>query len=131
MKLEHLAEGSEFCPLLRLSDFTAEEALRLLAIVQMLASRKSSAVGLNDLPFVAAESNCHLTLRLAAANLGIVEVTGGAFACELSPGGWSDLASLIHPFASGTATHDHFQWLLGGLNTAHSPALLLTPGGQW
>jgi hypothetical protein len=130
VRLEHLPEGSEFCPLLRLYDFSLAEAQQLLAVAELLASGGSLAVPLHLAPFVAADSSCHLTLRVSAADLGIIRVSDTAFVCELSQAGWSDFASLVQPFTVD-ALDDGFQWLLGGLSTGHRPALLLSPSGRW
>jgi hypothetical protein len=130
MQLDHIPSGSDCCPLLRLSHFTAHEAQQLLTVAQQLASGQSYAVPLHELPFVFADRGCQLTLRLSDRDLGVVQLGDIGFACDLSPGGWCAVASSIEPFVTNTEA-GRFQWLIGGLNTPHSPSLLLSPDGHW
>jgi hypothetical protein len=129
MKLDYLSAGSEFCPFLRLYDFTAAEAGQLLLAAQQLAAGRSSAIPLHELGFINS-FDCQLTLRISDRDRGIVAIDATEFACELSRASWSDLAGFIEPFAE-LARKGTFQWLIGGLRTADSPALLLSPDGQW
>jgi hypothetical protein len=130
MKLDYLAEGSELCPLLRLYDFTPGEAQQLLEAAHELASAGSPMIAIHELSFVEGRQGCRLTWRLTDDDHGIVPHGGNVFTCDLSASGWSDLAMLIEPFVALPA-NGYFQWLIGGLNTAHSPSLLLSPDGQW
>ena len=130
MKLDCLAEGSEFCPLLRLYDFNAREAEQLLSAARTLASGGSQAIAIHELPFVEAVQACRLTWCLTSDDQGVLPQGGSAFTCDLSASGWSDFAALIEPLTS-LYKNGSFQWLIGGLTTTHRPSLLLSPSGQW
>jgi hypothetical protein len=130
MKLDYLAEGSDLCPLLRLYDFTSGEAQQLRSEARRLASASSRVLAVHDLPFVEGGQDCRLTWCLTDTDRGVVAHGASVFTCELSASGWAHVVSLIEPFAH-LPQKGFFQWLIGGLNTAHSPSLLLSPDGQW
>jgi hypothetical protein len=126
MKLEYLATGSPDCPLIRLYDFTPEEARQLLASVTALASGAVAQVEVHRLPFVEAVGPSRLALVRHSWDQAVVRRPGPAeFECGFTASTWDNVAGLIEPFAEGAGG---FQWLAGVPGEA---ALVLTTTGQW
>ena len=126
MKLEFLAEGAAECPLLRLFDFSAAEAARLLAAIKTLADSTSAAIELHCLPFVESVAGCRMTLMLSDWDEGVVigEVPRDC-RCGLTATSWSGICDLIEPFTQGGSG---YQWLA---STPGEAALLMSVTGEW
>jgi hypothetical protein len=127
MKLEYLAEGSADCPLLRLYDFTSDEAKQLLIAVTGLATGSLERVDVERLPFVEPVEDCRLCLVRSPWDRAVVRIGPSAFECGFTSARWDNVAGLIEPFAEEGSVGG-FQWL------ATSPgevAFLLSPSGKW
>jgi hypothetical protein len=122
MKLEYLPD----CPLIRLYDFTTDEAAKLLAAVESLASGGAERIEVHDLPFVNPIGGCRLAMVRRSWDQAIIQKADPAnFECGFTAGTWDNVAALVEPFV-----HDApgFQWLAGIPGEAD---LLLSVSGQW
>jgi hypothetical protein len=129
MKLEYVATGSAYTPLMRLYDFTVDEVTRLNAGIERLASGELAEADLQS--FVPAESINHCSLKFVTAetNGGIEQLESpGVYACIMNRSGWADMAAFIEPFCRDTRAH--FQWLTGYESYIEIP-LLLSTDGRW
>ena len=125
MKLEFLMEGAPECPLIRLYDFTSDEAIQLRQIFQALADGSMKTVKLEERDFIESMHGCLLGLQVGTHDLGIRADGLRSFECVLTKLGWKNVRgltdSLCEPDARG------YQWL-----TSHGPArLLLSRDGKW
>ena len=125
MKLEYLADGSPDCPLLRLYDFTPDQAGQFFAAVAGLASAAAERVEVHRLAFVQPVGGCRLALVRRTWDQGVVRVGASEFECGFTADTWDHVARLIEPFAQRARG---FQWLAGASGEA---ALLLSASGQW
>lgn len=125
MKLEFVGEGSPDCPLIRLYDFSAAEAQRLLQIVLGLARKANTAVSLHAEQGIQPIGGCELTLRRADDSPGVRELRDRNFEWVFSDGGWLDVAGLIQPFCQEGAPR--FQWL----SRIGKISVLLSRDGHW
>ena len=125
MKLEYLSDGSPECPLLRLYDFTKQDAEALRLAVLELASETAERIEIHRLPFVRPVGACRLALILQSWDQAIVRVGPLAFECGLTGATWEDVQGLIEPFAE---TVHGFQWLTG---IPGELPLLLSASGNW
>ena len=124
MKLEYLANGSPDCPLIRLYDFTANDAQQLHVALLTLASGSAREVSLTNFLRVELVGGCHLTLLVDKRDKGIVfKASPTDFECAFTETTWDDVAWWVEPFI-----HDRsgYQWLAyGDIN------LLISGDGQW
>lgn len=74
MKLEYIADGSPYCPLIRLYEFTDIETAGLRTKVAELAQGSSISIALHDLNFVTPIGNCELILIVADDGQGILAI---------------------------------------------------------
>jgi hypothetical protein len=126
MKLEYLATGSPDCPLLRLYDFTPEEAGQLHATLVALAADEVKRVEVHDLPFIEPLAECRLTLRRHKWDQGIIKMgPTNEFECGLTAGAWDNVAGLVEPFAEHARG---WQWLVC---TPSETSLLISALGDW
>jgi hypothetical protein len=127
MKLEYLADGSPDCPLLRLYDFSAAEAVHLRAALIGLASGTAERVEVHQLPFIESVGGCRLSLVRKSWDQAVLKVGPSAFECAFTAGTWDNIAGLVEPF---TESAGGFQWLTG---IPAEAALLLSASasGQW
>lgn len=126
MKLEYLNAGSPDCPLIRLYDFSPEQAGLLVSAVTALASGAAERIDVDRLPFFEPVGGCRLALVVQSWDQAIVrEGRPGGFACGLTAGTWDHVAGLVEPFAEGVRG---FRWLVGPPGEA---ALLLSSSGLW
>jgi hypothetical protein len=127
MKLEFLAAGSADCPLIRLYDFTPEQAKLLHARVLSLATQATEQIALHDLAFVESIGGCQLTLIARSRDQGVVQVGGAAtFEWGSTAALWDNVAWLIEPFTMRASSG--FQWLICA---QREMSVLLSPTGQW
>src|SRR5438046_1049448 len=104
MKLEFLPEGSPDCPLLRLFEFTTDEAECLFRAVTELASGACDRVAVHDLPSVEPVGACRLTLLVRSWDQAVIAKGAPVdFECGFTRGTWDNVAGLIEPFATGAA----------------------------
>jgi hypothetical protein len=125
MKLQFLAEGSPDCPLIRLYEFTREEACKLLGVFDSLANGAARRVALDKEPFIEAIGACRLSLSVGKKDCGILAESGTAFECELTELGWENVVGLTGPFCD--AGTKGYQWLTG----TGRISLLLSHDGRW
>jgi hypothetical protein len=126
MKLEYLEAGSPDCPLIRLYDFTSEEAARLHAALTSLAAGAVQRVLVHDLTGVKVIGNCRLVLVVGWRDQGIVPRAAPAdFEYALTAATWDNVAGLVEPFGNGSTG---FQWLPAESGDA---GVLLSPDGRW
>ena len=126
MKLQFLPEGSLDCPLIRLYDFEAADALRLKGLFDGLATGSRTEVSLHEQMGMEPVDGCRLSLRVGKRDTGIVQKGPFTFVCDLTPLRWADVASLTEPFCKAAEANVH-QWL----NEDGQISLLLSPDGKW
>ena len=126
MKLEFLANGSPDCPLIRLYDFQAADALRLKGLFDSLANGSRTNISLHEQPGIESVDGCQLSLQVDNRNTGIVQKRSLRFECRLTQARWSDLVSLADPFCKAVQPNT-FQWL----SEDGEISLLLSSDGRW
>lgn len=125
MKIELLPSGSSDCPLIRLFDFTSDEARQLHGVALALATG-TSPVRVHELSYVQSVGNCRLRLEVAQWDQGIaLALENGDFVCRMTCGKWDDVAALMEPFANESKG---YQWLSG---VPGEVMLLLSRTGEW
>ena len=125
MKMEFLPDGSPDCPLIRLFEFTSDEARQLQGAVLAL-SLGASPVAVHELPFVESVGNCRLTLQVEQWDQGVTRASEvREFVCRMTCGTWDDVAALMEPFVNKSVG---YQWLSGTPGEAN---LLLSRTGEW
>lgn len=125
MRLEFLPDGSDDCPLIRLSDFDCTEVAWLFADLSALASSERESIAVHDLPGVESISECRLFLRTGARDRGVAQLPClKSFECELTPESWDNVAGLVEPFLKGSGG---YQWLV----TLGDAKWLLSTDGHW
>ena len=125
MKLEFLAEGSRECPLIRLYDFTQEEAQQLRQVFYSLADGSLKTATLEDMPFVEAVQGCQLKLLAGTSDRGIHSTASNVFECALTRLGWDNVGGLTDPFCQ--LSSKKFQWL----TKQGRIGLLISHDGKW
>jgi len=125
VKMEFLAEGAPECPLIRLYDFTAEEARQLQRVFYSLADGSLDDVALDGMPFIEAVHGCQVRLLLGMSDRGIHPISSNVFEYALTGPGWSNVEGLVDPFAESNSRG--FQWL----SNRGPVQLLLSRNGEW
>lgn len=97
MKLQFLPDGSADCPLIRLYDFEAANAMRLKELFDCLAIGSRMDISLHEQKGIEPVDGCQLNLRVGKRDIGIVQRGPFTFECDLSPAGWAEVASLTEP----------------------------------
>lgn len=127
MRLEFLPDGSEARPLVRLYDFTAQEARDLRKLLERLAEEKDQAVALHKLPWIQA-IDCGLTLKVGKSNTGIRRAPKPTeLECVLRPAGWEGAVGLVEPFGLDESANAGYQWL----DESGDVRLLISRDGAW
>lgn len=127
MKLEYIADGSPYCPLIRLYEFTDIETSGLRTKVAELAQGSSISIALHDLNFVTPIGGCELILIVADDDQGILASDSDSlFMCMLSQETWEQIAGLIESFCKSGGLSG-YQWL----DETSDISLLLSPDGSW
>jgi len=127
MKLEHIADGSPYCPLIHLYEFTDIETAGLRTKVAELAQGSSISIALHDLNFVTPIGDCELVLIVADDDQGILASDSDSlFMCMLSQKTWEQIAGLIESFSKSGGLSG-YQWL----DETSDISLLLSPDGSW
>jgi len=128
MKLEYIADGSPYCSLIRLYEFTDIEASGLRTKVAELAQGSSISIALHDLNFVTPIGDCELILIVADDDQGILASDSDSlFMCMLSQETWEQIAGLIESFSKSGGLSGGYQWL----DETSDISLLLSPDGTW
>ena len=125
MKLEFLPEGSPYCPLICLFDFTPSEVSQLGEICRSLASGDRAAVAFHKLAWVKPVGNCRLTFRCEKVDLGVrLPRRTDPLVVALTDSGWCEVVEKLQIFSGGRGS---FQWLVneGDVN------FLISKDGQW
>jgi len=126
MKLDYIADGSDDCPMIRLYDFTPDEAGHLRAVLADLAAGVAGRVEVHNLPWVEPVGGCRLTLVRRSWDQAVVRGAGPTdLECGFAADTWDRVAGLVEPFALGGGG---FQWLAAAPGEAR---LLLSVSGQW
>lgn len=127
MRLEYLPDGSVDCPLIRLYDFDAAAATRLLRVVTSLSDGSVGRIILDEQQEIISIDGCKLALVAGGSDHGVVKMTAAnQFECVLTPESWANVAGLIEPFCEPGAFNG-FQWL----DETSDISLLLSPKGLW
>jgi hypothetical protein len=127
MRLEYLPEGSLDCPLIRLYDFDAAAATRLLRLVTSLSNGSVGRIVLDERQEITLVDGCKLALVAGGSDHGVVRMeASNQFECVLTPASWANVAGLIEPFCEPGASNG-FQWL----DETSDILLLLSPDGLW
>lgn len=127
MKLEYIADGSPYCPLIRLYEFADIETAGLRTKVAELAQGSSISIALHDLNFVTPIDDCELVLIVADDDQGILASDSDSlFMCMLSQKTWEQIAGLIESFSKSGGLSG-YQWL----DETSDISLLLSPDGSW
>ena len=126
MKLEFLEDGSPDSPLIRLYAFDQAQATWLHGIFLSLAYGGRDDVALQYESNVEPIDGCHLTLRLAQRDAGIVRCEGSTFECQFTSVEWEAIASLVEPFCESVEPN-RYQWL----TETGDAYLLLSSDGSW
>ena len=127
MKLEYIADGSPYCPLIRLYEFTDIETPGLRTKIAELAQGSSISIALHDLNFVTPIGDCELILIVADDDQGILASDSDSlFMCMLSQETWEQIAGLIESFSKSGGLSG-YQWL----DETSDISLLLSPNGTW
>ena len=125
MTLEYFTEGSEECPLIRLSGFEATDVPALREICVALAERRVNDVCLDSLDWVSSVGACRLTLRFGGKNRGVrFPRAGQPFVMECTGEGWLEVAEKLEAMGDGT---DGFQWL----TIEGDVGVLISRDGRW
>jgi len=125
VKMEFLAGGAPECPLIRLYDFTTDEARELRQVFYSLADGSLDDVALDGMPFIEAVHGCQLRLLLGASDRGIRPISSDVFEYTLTGPGWSNVGGLVDPFTESNSRG--FQWL----SNRRPVRLLLSRDGGW
>jgi hypothetical protein len=126
MKLEFLAEGSDDCPLIRLSGFDLAGAMRLREAFRSLADGLRQNIPLHEEWWIETVEECHLDLRLGVRDLGVVQRLPMKFECVLTAKAWMEIVDLTDPFCAHQ-DEEVYRWL----NREGEVSLLLSPTGKW
>ena len=125
MKLEFLESGSPDCPLVRLYEFTSQEAYDFRRIALQLAGGREHTVFLSERPGTIPIRGCELTLQKENKDRGVSEISSAKFKWVLSQNGWLQVAHLIRPFSHGVSRG--WQWL----SEKGQARILLSCDGGW
>jgi hypothetical protein len=127
MRLEYLPDGSLDCPLIRLYDFDAATATRLLQLVTSLSDGSMDRIVLDERQEITSVDGCKLVLVVSGSDHGVVRTeTSNEFECVLTQTSWANVAGLIEPFCEAGMSSG-FQWL----DQTSDISLLLSPDGLW
>lgn len=125
LTIEHLSDGSDDCPLIRLFDFESADVIALHAVCLALAEQRVSEVSLDSQPWVRAIGDCRLTLRAGPANRRVrIPPNGQPFILEQDAEAWREVSDKLAPLV---ADQSSFQWL----TTQGDVKLLISRTGRW
>lgn len=125
MKVEFLREGSEDCPLVRLSEFTPDEIGAFRDACRKLHDGGIDRFDLFAQPWIRGVSDFRLWLGIATWDRGLVEQADGTFGWLLRRETWDNVEGLIEPFQRSYSGGN--QWL----DQSGETALLLSNDGTW
>jgi hypothetical protein len=125
MKLDYLHDAGDRRSIVRLYDFTTDEALQFMKAIEALASEAEQQICVHSLPGISAVDGCKLSLVRKFWDQGILKTGPTEFECGFTSGTWDNIAGLIKPFADAADGH---QFLSGSPGEAE---LLFSPSGNW
>lgn len=126
MKLDYIDEINEHGEdLVRLYDFTKEEAQMLKQAIETTILANNDELQLHTLEFIEPR-NCYLTLRVADNDEGILTLDKINFYCFLSNETYKKLVVLMEPFCKKDLKAYQF---LYDLDTPTD--FILSPAGTW
>ena len=123
MTLEFLAGARP--PLMRLYNFTCEEACHLIKVFDSLANGDANTIALDREATIETIGGCQLALSAGTRDKGMQVKGVAAFECILTRRSWEDIARLIDPFC--TSESSGFHWL----TDKGDASLLLSQDGDW
>jgi len=95
MRLEYLPDGSLDCPLIRLYDFDAAAATRLLRLVTSLSDGSVGRIILDERQEITLVDGCKLALVAGGSDHGVVRTeASNQFESVLTPASWANVAGL-------------------------------------
>jgi hypothetical protein len=124
MKVDYIAAGSRDCPLVRISETTAEECRKLTAVLHALSMGEVREGAIHELSEHPGAVEARLVVKTGRRDIGIVQVGPNAFECTLKGTTWDNVAGLVEPFCGGNSG---FQWL----DDSSGIRLLMSPTGEW
>ena len=109
MKLEFLYKINEFNEhAVRLSDFNSQQANLFRDALANVVITQQKSLDVHTLEFVESV-NCLLTLRISNQDIGIEEVEGKHFYCDLTLEGYNNMYKLLTPFCLRESKG--YQWM--------------------
>lgn len=123
MKIEYLQDGSDDCPLVRIFDFTADEAQSLRQAVRELGAGRVTRINLSELQGIEPVDGLDLAFVAGEIDAGLVR-DHRPFCWILSIASWHKVADKIEPFVQGSTG---YQWL----SECGETSLLISPTGRW
>jgi hypothetical protein len=117
LQIDYIADGAPECPLIRIWDFTRQEACDLKQIFAALASRRKASHTIGKSPI-------QLQLVIGTQNKLIPAETPNAYVWTLSHDEWRTVTELTAPFCESDV--HGFQWL-----KEDGIAILLSVNGKW
>ena len=124
MKIEFLSNALDGAPLVRLYDFTADEAEQLEAVCRGLADGNIDRCMLDEQPWIKPLGGLVMAFTVDGRDRGFVQQPDGAYAWSLRAGMWDLAAGRIQPFAE---LQEGFAWL----DERDGGSLLLSNDGCW
>lgn len=97
MKIEFIADGSQDCPLLLVYGRETAAFRRLAEALQRLADG-ASKVDVHDALDPISPERIRLSASVADRDIGVVQVSPGAFEWQLTSASWDNVAGLLEPF---------------------------------
>ena len=125
MQIEYISSDDEYCPLIRLFDFTTQEIVELRRVVEQLAHGTIAEFDLARLPSAKMVGDVQFAFRLTDRDEGIKETSPMHFELHYTKDGWDDVSCRLEPFERPTSG---YQWLL---DVPSDVQLLLSHDGTW
>jgi hypothetical protein len=125
MRIEYISGDDEYCPLIRLFDFTPQEIAELRRVVDQLANGGIREFDLARLPFATMVGDVQFVFRLTDRDQGIKETLPMTFELCYTIDGFEDVSWRLNSFERPAIGH---QWLL---DVPSDFQLLISPDGSW
>jgi hypothetical protein len=111
--------------IVRLYDFDMAQAEKFRNALHQIIIINKTDLKLSSINFIESR-NCRLTLRIATEDLGISTTDQVNFFCDLTPGGYSQMVTLLAPFCKRETKG--YQYLY---DVDSSTDFLFSPAGTW
>ena len=125
MKLDCLTIAGGDQSIVRLSEFSANEASILSGEISKLSEQREREVKVHKLAGVSSVAGCELIFHLSARDQGILTAGPSRFECRLTAGTWDNVAGLVEPLTKDVTG---YQWLVG---STENGGLLISANGDW